>query len=118
MPKFEKLLPPPMRRPPKPGHSADFSDPNGAGGNGATALKEGEQNGNGTKTDDPGKRAIEAAKEAPVDLVGWVDERMGGTSFLTAMLLRKVPKETNCFYTLGAATLFAFLVQAITGVFL
>ena len=35
-----------------------------------------------------------------------------------AMLFRKVPKGTNWFYTLGSATLFAFLSQAVTGVFL
>jgi len=29
-----------------------------------------------------------------------------------------VPKGTNWFYTLGSATLFAFLSQAVTGVFL
>ena len=34
------------------------------------------------------------------------------------MLYRKVPKGTNWFYTLGSATLFAFIIQAITGVFL
>ena len=34
------------------------------------------------------------------------------------MLYRKVPKGTNWFYTLGSATLFAFTVQAVTGVFL
>ena len=34
------------------------------------------------------------------------------------MLMRKVPKGTNWFYTLGSATLFAFVVQAVTGVFL
>jgi menaquinol-cytochrome c reductase cytochrome b subunit len=34
------------------------------------------------------------------------------------MLFRKVPKGTNWFYTLGSATLFAFVLQAITGVFL
>ena len=34
------------------------------------------------------------------------------------MLFRKVPKGTNWFYTLGSATLFAFIVQATTGVFL
>ena len=50
--------------------------------------------------------------------VGWVDERTGGTGFLTGMLYRKVPKGTNWFYTLGSATLFAFTVQAVTGVFL
>src|SRR3954466_2382357 len=121
MSRFEKLLPPPMRRPPKPGHSPDFDSAGSGSGNGATALKEGEDgngNGNGVRTDDPGQRVIEKAKEAPVDLVGWVDERMGGASFLTAMLLRKVPKGTNWFYTLGSATMFAFVVQALTGVFL
>jgi menaquinol-cytochrome c reductase cytochrome b subunit len=34
------------------------------------------------------------------------------------MLFRKVPKGTNWFYTLGSATLFAFVAQATTGVFL
>ena len=33
-------------------------------------------------------------------------------------MFRKVPKGTNWFYTLGSATMFAFLSQAITGVFL
>ena len=33
-------------------------------------------------------------------------------------MFRKVPKGTNWFYTLGSATLFAFLSQAVTGVFL
>ena len=59
-----------------------------------------------------------ALREAPADLVGWLDERTGGSSFLTGVLYRKVPKGTNWFYTLGSATLFAFTVQAVTGVFL
>src|SRR4051812_44626256 len=58
------------------------------------------------------------AKEAPADLLGWLDERSGGAGFLTQMLYRKVPKGTNWYYTLGSATLFAFTVQALTGVFL
>jgi quinol-cytochrome oxidoreductase complex cytochrome b subunit len=33
-------------------------------------------------------------------------------------MFRKVPKGTNWFYTLGSATMFAFLSQATTGVFL
>ena len=33
-------------------------------------------------------------------------------------MFRKVPKGTNWFYTLGSATMFAFLSQAVTGVFL
>ena len=54
----------------------------------------------------------------PIDVVGWVDERTGASPFLTGMLLRKVPKGTNWFYTLGSATLFVFAMQAVTGVFL
>src|SRR4051812_14879737 len=72
----------------------------------------------------PGKPGVESsdamtkAKEAPADLLGWIDERTGGAGFLTQMLYRKVPKGTNWYYTLGSATLFAFTVQALTGVFL
>jgi menaquinol-cytochrome c reductase cytochrome b subunit len=62
----------------------------------------------------PGERAngdgappIERLKETP-----------GGSGFLNFMLYRKVPKGTNWFYTLGSGTLFAFVVQATTGVFL
>jgi len=72
-------------------------------------------NGNGTAD---GNATVERLKEVPADLVGWVDERTGATSFLTGMLYRKVPKGTNWFYTLGSATMFAFIMQAITGVFL
>jgi quinol-cytochrome oxidoreductase complex cytochrome b subunit len=43
---------------------------------------------------------------------------MAASGFLTGMLFRKVPKGTNWYYTLGSATLFAFIVQAVTGVFL
>jgi menaquinol-cytochrome c reductase cytochrome b subunit len=89
----EGLIPAPLRRPAPPGERT-----NGAGRNGGGAT--------------------EVAKEAGTDVVGWVDERTGGTSFLTAMLYRKVPKGTNWFYTLGSATLFAFVFQALTGVFL
>jgi menaquinol-cytochrome c reductase cytochrome b subunit len=68
--------------------------------------------------DGDGAGPAERLKETPADLVGWIDERTGGASFLTGMLYRKVPKGTNWFYTLGSATLFAFTVQAVTGVFL
>jgi menaquinol-cytochrome c reductase cytochrome b subunit len=83
----QALIPPPLRRPAKPGE-----------GDGAGPL--------------------DRVKEVPADLVGWVDERTGVTNVVTAMLYRKVPKGTNWFYTLGSATLFAFTIQAITGVFL
>jgi menaquinol-cytochrome c reductase cytochrome b subunit len=56
--------------------------------------------------------------EGTATAVGWLDERTGASPFLRGFLYRKVPKGTNWFYTLGSATLFAFLSQAITGVFL
>jgi menaquinol-cytochrome c reductase cytochrome b subunit len=58
------------------------------------------------------------ATEVGAGIVGWVDERTGVGGFTKAMLFRKVPKGTNWFYTLGSATLFAFLSQAVTGVIL
>src|SRR5215203_2289447 len=61
-----------------------------------------------------GEHAVEGVASA----VGWLDERTGATPFLRGFLYRKVPKGTNWFYTLGSATMFAFLSQAITGVFL
>jgi quinol-cytochrome oxidoreductase complex cytochrome b subunit len=87
-------LPAGLRKPAKPGEGE-----NGAGNGAAPSVSD-------------------RAKEGGADLLGWVDERTGGASFLTGMLFRKVPKGTNWYYTLGSATLFAFTVQAITGVFL
>ena len=60
----------------------------------------------------------EQAAEAGASVVGWVDERTSASGFLRGFLFRKVPKGTNWFYTLGSATMFAFLSQAVTGVFL
>jgi menaquinol-cytochrome c reductase cytochrome b subunit len=60
----------------------------------------------------------DTAVEGTASVVGWLDERTGTTPFVRYMLYRKVPKGTNWFYTLGSATLFAFLSQAVTGVFL
>jgi quinol-cytochrome oxidoreductase complex cytochrome b subunit len=84
-------LPKGLRKPQAPGA-------NNGSGNGATPL--------------------EVLKEGSTGVVGWLDERTGGSGFLTGMLFRKVPKGTNWFYTLGSATLFAFVAQALTGVFL
>jgi menaquinol-cytochrome c reductase cytochrome b subunit len=62
--------------------------------------------------------AKDQAAEVGADVVGWVDERTGASGFLRGFMFRKVPKGTNWFYTLGSATMFAFLSQAVTGVFL
>jgi quinol---cytochrome c reductase cytochrome b subunit, bacillus type len=93
VPKLPKLpappLPPPLREPPpRPGES------NGAGG------------------------PIESAKAAGINVVDWVDERTSLSGAGRWLMFRKVPKGTNWFYTLGSATMFAFLSQAVTGVFL
>ena len=58
------------------------------------------------------------AIEAGTSAVGWVDERTSLSGAGRWLMFRKIPKGTNWFYTLGSATMFAFLNQAVTGVFL
>ena len=83
--------------------------------------KPGEDNGasrNGTEAPARGDKLREEATEKTAQVVGWLDERSNLSPLLRANLYRKVPKGTNWFYTLGSATLFAFVSQAVTGVFL
>lgn len=47
----------------------------------------------------------------------WFDERFGWRSVWETIFLRKVPK-VNWFYTLGSATLFTAINQAVTGILL
>src|SRR5207253_2806547 len=56
--------------------------------------------------------------ESAITAVDWIDERTSLSGGIRWMLFRKVPKGINWFYTLGSATMFAFLSQAVTGVFL
>jgi quinol-cytochrome oxidoreductase complex cytochrome b subunit len=72
--------------------------------------------GNGRTT--PVERAIKSGQEAGISVVDWVDERTSLSGTMRWAMFRKVPKGTNWFYTLGSATMFAFLSQAVTGVFL
>jgi ubiquinol-cytochrome c reductase cytochrome b subunit/menaquinol-cytochrome c reductase cytochrome b subunit len=76
----------------------------------------GDGNGNGKLS--PAEQALEAGKEAGISVVDWIDERTSLSGAGRWALFRKVPTGTNWFYTLGSATLFAFLSQAVTGVFL
>ena len=106
--KLDSLIPAPLRKPAKPGEG------NGAQKGAAPAD---------LKTAPPQRpgdtaRLVDQVKEAPIDALAWIDQRTAASGFLTGMLYRKVPKGTNWFYTLGSATLFAFIVQATTGVFL
>ena len=50
-------------------------------------------------------------------LFQWLDERLGLTTIHDVALDRKVPK-VNWWFTLGSASLFLFLLQGITGIFL
>jgi quinol-cytochrome oxidoreductase complex cytochrome b subunit len=105
--KLDSLIPAPLRKPAKPGQ-------NGPGKEAAPAD---------LKTSPPERpsdagRLADQAKEAPIEALAWIDQRTAASGFLTGMLYRKVPKGTNWFYTLGSATLFAFISQALTGVFL
>jgi len=50
-------------------------------------------------------------------LANWLDERVHWQGVWQAVFLRKVPK-VNWFYTLGSATLFVALNQAVTGILL
>jgi menaquinol-cytochrome c reductase cytochrome b subunit len=63
-------------------------------------------------------KSLDQAKEAGIHAVDWIDERTSLSGALRWVMFRKVPKGTNWFYTLGSATMFAFLSQAVTGVFL
>jgi quinol-cytochrome oxidoreductase complex cytochrome b subunit len=61
---------------------------------------------------------IDRVKEGAISSVDWIDERTGLSAPTRWVLFRKTPRGNNWFYTLGSATLFAFLSQAVTGVFL
>jgi menaquinol-cytochrome c reductase cytochrome b subunit len=127
-----RLLPGPLRR-----KNGDTNGKNGGNGNGNPqpeipgallvsrerdeAIVR-ERNGGGqTKKEQRAlqkQRVKEQAVEVPATVVGWVDERTGLGPFARGFLFRKTPKGTNWFYTLGSASMFAFLSQAVTGVFL
>jgi quinol---cytochrome c reductase cytochrome b subunit, bacillus type len=105
--------PPVRRRPPRPGTvpSRNGARVNGANGKDPKLLeKERKQ----AQRETVKKQAL----EVPIAMLGWLDERTGSTPFLRAFLFRKTPQGTNWYYTLGSATMFAFVNQAVTGVFL
>jgi menaquinol-cytochrome c reductase cytochrome b subunit len=101
-----KLPTPPLPKALRPAPKRPGQDRNGGNGNG--------RNGGPATKPTPKDQAVEGAATA----IGWLDERTGASPFLRGFLYRKVPKGTNWYYTLGSATMFAFLSQAITGVFL
>jgi menaquinol-cytochrome c reductase cytochrome b subunit len=71
-----------------------------------------------TEEDGQQMHPADALAEGGLTVVDWLDERTQITPALRWMLFRKVPRGVNWAYTLGSATMFAFLSQAVTGVFL
>ena len=63
-------------------------------------------------------RATDVAAEKGISTIDWIDERTSLSGGARWMMFRKIPRGTNWFYTLGSASLFAFLSQAVTGVIL
>ncbi len=55
------------------------------------------------------------AKEQPNS---WIEERFGVRTFLNGFLYRQVPRGIGWWYTLGSATLVAFILLLVTGAFL
>jgi quinol-cytochrome oxidoreductase complex cytochrome b subunit len=51
------------------------------------------------------------------NLANWLDERFGWRTVWETIFKRKIPK-VNWLYTLGSATLFVALIQAVTGILL
>lgn len=50
-------------------------------------------------------------------VITWLDDRLGLSTIYDTILDRKVPK-VNWWFTLGSASLFLFLLQGLTGLFL
>jgi quinol-cytochrome oxidoreductase complex cytochrome b subunit len=63
-------------------------------------------------------KPLDQVKEGGITTADWVDERTSLSGAARWAMFRKVPKGVNWFYTLGSGALFAFLSQAVTGVFL
>jgi quinol-cytochrome oxidoreductase complex cytochrome b subunit len=110
-----KLLPGPLRR---RGRGDDGQRENGGNGwtDGLRTLDA--ERAKELEREADRKRRRDAMLEVPISVAGFVDERTGGGPFLRGFLYRKVPRGTNWYYTLGSATMFAFISQAVTGVFL
>ncbi len=48
----------------------------------------------------------------------WFDERSGASGIWNVLFARKIPLGVGWFYTFGFGTLFLFILQAVTGIFL
>ena len=69
----------------------------------------------GTKP--PPAGAVAQGQETGISAVNWIDERLQLSGGLRWALFRKIPRH-DWTYSLGSSVMFAFLSQAVTGVFL
>lgn len=51
-------------------------------------------------------------------IYSWIDERAELTRTFSPLLFRQIPRGVGWWYTFGSATLFVFVLQAVTGIFL
>src|SRR5688572_24590879 len=109
-----KLLPGPLRRrrDAEQEESRKRGEENGWGPSGLTT--EADEAAKKREKEADRQRLKKSAAEIPIQALGYVDERTGAGPFLRGFLYRKVPRGTNWFYTLGSATMFAFISQAVT----
>src|SRR4029079_101321 len=66
----------------------------------------------------PPRKPLEQLQEAGISAVDWVDQRTSLSGGLRRTPFRKVPQGTDWLTAPGPACMFAFLSQAVTGVFL
>jgi ubiquinol-cytochrome c reductase cytochrome b subunit/menaquinol-cytochrome c reductase cytochrome b subunit len=115
-----KLLPGPLRRrggdDESPGRNGDRNGNGNGWRNGRTV--EADEAAKQREKEQDRERLKSTAMEIPIHALGYIDERTGAGPFLRGFLFRKTPRGTNWYYTLGSATMFAFISQAVTGVFL
>jgi quinol-cytochrome oxidoreductase complex cytochrome b subunit len=102
------------RKPPRPGTAPGRNGARVNGGGNGRDPKQLEKERKQAQRETLKQQAL----DVPISMLGWLDERTGSTPFLRAFLFRKPPQGTNWYYTLGSATMFAFVNQAVTGVFL
>jgi menaquinol-cytochrome c reductase cytochrome b subunit len=105
--KLDSLIPAPLRRPAKPGE-----------GNGAKGAAPADLKTSPPERPSDAQRLGDRAKEAPADVLAWVDQRTAASGFLTGMLYRKVPKGTNWFYTPSTTQAYASIAHINNEVFL
>src|SRR3954447_19099649 len=100
-----KLLPGPLRRRSNGDDEAKKTNGNGNGNGTTTGLREikgPDKEGKEREKQANRERIKKEGLQAPIAAVAGLDESTAGRPFLRGFLYRKVPKDTNWYYTLGS----------------